>query len=67
AQALDLDPQGGIAEAMNRRETWSGTTVNWPLDGGPTATVELSGVPSYDANRAFAGYRGFGLCRSMPP
>ena len=67
AQALELDPQGRIAEAMNRRETWSGTTVNWPLDGGATASVELSGVPSYDANRAFAGYRGFGLCRSMPP
>lgn len=67
AQALDLDPQGRIAEAMHRRETWSGITVNWPLDGGAFATVELSGVPSYDANRAFAGYRGFGLCRTMPP
>lgn len=67
AEALDLDPQGRIAETMSRRETWSGIAVAWPLDTGTTATVELSGVPTYDTDRAFAGYRGFGLCRAMPP
>ena len=67
AEALNLDPRGRIAEAMSRRETWSGIAVAWPLDNASTATVELSGVPAYDAGRAFAGYRGFGLCRTMPP
>ncbi len=67
AQALNLDPQERIAEAMSRRETWSGIAVAWPLDGAATATVELSGVPTYDADRTFAGYRGFGLCRAFVP
>jgi PAS domain S-box-containing protein len=67
ATALDLDPQARIAEAVAKRETWNGILVQWPLDSANHATVELSGVPVFDAARTFAGYRGFGICRSLAP
>lgn len=67
ATALGLDPQARIAEAMAKRETWNGILVQWPLDGANHATVELSGVPVFAGARTFAGYRGFGICRSIAP
>ncbi|ETR78634.1 histidine kinase [Afipia sp. P52-10] len=67
ADALGLDPHNSVAQAMDRRETWNGLAVPWPLADGSVTTVELSGVPAYDTTRAFAGYRGFGLCRSPLP
>ena len=45
--------------------TWSGITLNWPVDGGGTLPVELSGLPIFDAARNFIGYRGFGVCRDF--
>ena len=32
-----------------RATTWSGITLNWPVDGGGTLPVELSGLPIFDA------------------
>jgi PAS domain S-box-containing protein len=66
AEALDLDPEGRIAAAIATRATWSGIAVNWPADGlGTRLPVELSGLPVYDRERQFAGYRGFGICRDL--
>ncbi|HLH94197.1 MAG TPA: HAMP domain-containing sensor histidine kinase [Xanthobacteraceae bacterium] len=65
AAALDLDPRGQIARALASRETWSGLSVAWPVEnGGKPLTVELSGLPVYDRERVFGGYRGFGICRA---
>jgi PAS domain S-box-containing protein len=64
AQALDLDPQGRIAQAIANRETWSRIAVRWPRAGSDQrARVELSGMPMFDSARNFAGYRGFGIYR----
>src|SRR5215472_13572768 len=66
ATDLRLDPDGQIARAVATRETWSGITVLWPVDdGGERLPVELSGLPVFDRERQFRGYRGFGVCRDL--
>ncbi len=38
----------------------------WPIDGAADRVpVEMSGLPVFDRDRAFAGYRGFGVCRDF--
>jgi PAS domain S-box-containing protein len=64
AAALGLDPGGEVARAIATRDTWSGLSVSWPLDAArERLTVVLSGLPVFDRNRIFRGYRGFGVCR----
>jgi PAS domain S-box-containing protein len=66
ADELGLDPTGEVERAIATRDTWSGITVLWPVDGSPERlTVELSGLPVYDGSRRFLGYRGFGVCRQL--
>src|SRR3954451_14763026 len=66
AAALGLDPEGQVARAFASRETWSGITVAFPVDGTNTRlAVELSGLPVFDRDRNFRGYRGFGICRDV--
>jgi len=62
---FDLDPEGRVAKAIASRQTWSGITLTWPADDGHRLAVELSGLPVYDRQRNFAGYRGFGICRDL--
>jgi PAS domain S-box-containing protein len=65
AEELELDPQGLVDQAIATHDTWSGVTLNWPVDGGARLPVDLSGLPIYDAERKFIGYRGFGVCRDF--
>ncbi|QDW40860.1 PAS domain-containing protein [Bradyrhizobium sp. KBS0727] len=65
AETFGLDPDGHVAEALATRATWTGITLNWPVDGGGRLPVELSGLPVFDAARNFYGYRGFGVCRDI--
>lgn len=66
AAELKLDPDEQVARAMARHETWSAIEVSWPIDdSGERLTVELSGLPVFDRDRSFAGYRGFGVCRDV--
>jgi PAS domain S-box-containing protein len=65
AEAFGLDPQGRVTKAVATHDTWSGITLNWPVDGGGRLPVELSGLPIFDRARNFAGYRGFGVCRDL--
>ncbi len=61
---LHLDPEGKVAGAIATRDTWSGLMVSWPVDDSPVRlAVELSGLPEFDRDRTFRGYRGFGVCR----
>lgn len=63
---LKLDPDDQVARAVARRETWSGIEVSWPIDdSSERLVVELSGLPVFDRDRGFAGYRGFGVCRDV--
>ncbi len=65
ARLLGLDPQGQVAQAVASQDTWSGITIDWPVDGtDEKLMVELSGLPVFDHNRVFGGYRGFGVCRN---
>ncbi len=66
AAELNFDPENQVARAAATRETWSGIVVSWPMDdGNERLPVELSGLPVFDRDRHFRGYRGFGVCRDI--
>jgi PAS domain S-box-containing protein len=66
AAALKLDLQGQVAKALAARDTWSGIVVPWPVDDADEPLpIEMSGLPVFDRDRRFAGYRGFGICRDV--
>ncbi len=65
AETLGLDPDGQVVKAIATRGTWSGITLNWPVDGGCRLAVELSALPIYDHTGKFIGYRGLGVCRDV--
>jgi signal transduction histidine kinase len=73
AAELKLDPADQVAAAVASRETWSGITVSWPIPAPPDSDrhselrlpIELSGLPVFDRDRSFRGYRGFGVCRDL--
>ena len=66
ATALGVDPEGKVANAVASRDTFSGVVIAWPIDpGGETVSIELSGLPIFDRDRNFQGYRGFGVCRDV--
>ena len=54
--------------AVKRRDTWSGVSVLWPVEGTDTARpVDLAALPVFDRERNFLGYRGFGVFREPIP
>jgi PAS domain S-box-containing protein len=62
AKYLHLDADGRLAEAFAKRETWSGVEVLWPIAGAAVAVpVGLGGLPAFDRDGRFDGYRGFGV------
>ena len=63
--ALAIDPLGSVADAIATRDTWSGIVLSWPTHAGDHLTVELAGLPIFDRQREFTGYRGFGVCRDI--
>ncbi|MES0809754.1 ATP-binding protein [Roseibium sp. SCPC15] len=65
SRIFDLDPRGSISRALDRRDTWSGKTINWPVSGAALRVpVDMAALPAFDRNRKFEGYRGFGVCRT---
>ncbi|WP_417675703.1 ATP-binding protein [Roseibium sp.] len=65
SDSFGIDQNGKIAKALDRRDTWSGKTVNWPVSGAALRVpVDMAALPAFNRNRAFEGYRGFGVCRS---
>jgi PAS domain S-box-containing protein len=63
---LGLDPNDKVRRAIASRNTWSGIMLDWPVEGSDERLpVELSGLPIYDRDRLFRGYRGFGVCRDI--
>jgi signal transduction histidine kinase len=66
ASVMTLDPEGEVARAIATRTTWSGVTVFWRVDDSDERlAVELSGLPVFDRERTYCGYRGFGICRDI--
>ncbi len=64
ASRYGFDKDGKIAEALARRDTWSGKTVYWPVEGTRLKVpVDLAALPAYSRAREFDGFRGFGIVR----
>ena len=60
--ALKLDPSGRLAQALAGRSTWSGLDIDWPITDAPGAVgVGLGAVPAFGPDRAFEGFRGYGV------
>ena len=65
SQGFGLDPDGEIGRLLDRRDTWSGRTVLWPVAGTDLRIpVDLAALPVYDRARKFTGFRGFGVARA---
>lgn len=67
ALSIGFDPEGKLDRALGRRDTWSGVTIEWPLPESMFAPIDLAGLPVYDRERLFQGFRGFGVCREPQP
>jgi len=64
ATTFALDPSGEIADLLDRRDTWSGRSVLWPMAGtNLKIPVDLAALPVYGRDRNFEGFRGFGVAR----
>jgi len=64
AAQFALDPDGEISGLLERRDTWSGRSVLWPIEGADLrAPVDLAALPVYGRDRQFEGFRGFGVVR----
>ena len=53
-----LDSSGGLAQALSRRDTWSGVSITWRLAGGFDLGLELAGLPVFDRASRPASRRG---------
>ncbi|MGF7007261.1 PAS domain S-box protein [Aminobacter sp. BE322] len=64
SNTFELDPSGEIAGLLQRRDTWSGRSVLWPVAGSDRRIpVDLAALPVYGRDRSFEGFRGFGVAR----
>ena len=64
ASRLKLDPDGRIAEALARHDTWSGLTAWWPVeDSDYRIPAELTALPVFGIDQSFQGFRGFGVLK----
>lgn len=64
ALVFNLNPSEEIIDLIRRRDTWSGKTVMWPVQGTDLSVpVDLAALPTYTRDRLFDGYRGFGVAR----
>lgn len=64
AARYDLDPDGKVNALLHRRDTWSGKTILWPIEGTSLKVpVDLAALPTYSRSREFDGFRGFGIVR----
>ncbi|HWJ75404.1 MAG TPA: ATP-binding protein [Kaistia sp.] len=66
AARLGLDPTGAVASLIARRDTWSGVSLDWPVEGtNRLIAVDFAALPAFSRERLFEGYRGFGVIRPM--
>ncbi|MGO4835851.1 PAS domain-containing sensor histidine kinase, partial [Rhizobiaceae sp. 2RAB30] len=64
ATMLGFDPDREITGLLERRDTWSGRSVLWPVAGTDLRIpVDLAALPAYGRSRDFEGFRGFGVAR----
>ncbi len=64
AAVFGFDNSGEIRRLLERRDTWSGKSVMWPVQGTDLVVpIDLAALPAFDAQRRFDGFRGFGIIR----
>jgi PAS domain S-box-containing protein len=64
AASYAFDKDGEISALLDRRDTWSGRSVLWPIEGTDLcAPVDLAALPAHGRDRAFDGFKGFGIVR----
>ncbi|MET3645555.1 PAS domain S-box protein [Phyllobacterium ifriqiyense] len=64
AAQYGFDADGEIAGLLERRDTWSGRAVLWPIEGtNLRVPIELAALPIYSRERVFLGFRGFGVAK----
>ncbi|MGB7245820.1 MAG: hypothetical protein WBC64_04010, partial [Methylovirgula sp.] len=62
AKYLERESDARLGRAFRERETFSGIEVLWPIaDAAAAVPVSLGGLPAFDRDRRFDGYRGFGV------
>jgi PAS domain S-box-containing protein len=62
AQYLERESDGRLGRAFRDRATFSGIEVLWPItDAAAAVPVGLGGLPAFDRDHRFDGYRGFGV------
>ena len=67
ALAPAIDPSGALEKALSAHTTWSGIAAHWPVvETKKALPVALGALAAYDAQGAFAGYRGYGLITGSP-
>ncbi len=65
SRSFGFDQDGSINARLNRGDTWSGKTVLWPVQGTDLRVpVDLAGLPSFNQDKVFSGYHGFGTVRT---
>lgn len=65
SRSFAFDEDGSINARLDRGDTWSGKTVLWPVQGTDLRVpVDLAGLPSFNQDKDFSGYHGFGTVRT---
>ena len=65
ASVFGFDTNGEIKHLLEQRDTWSGKTVLWPIQGTDLVVpVDLAALPAFGSGRKFEGFRGFGIIRT---
>ena len=68
SERASLGNTDALFAAIERRDTWSGVSVIWPVATSEAARpVDLAALPVFDRERNFLGYRGFGVFREAIP
>ena len=55
----------GLAAALADRATFSGLSLDWPAEDGRIIAVEFGGMPQFDAQHQFAGFRGYAVTQGL--
>jgi len=65
ANVFGFDTNREIENLLKKQDTWSGKTVLWPVQGTDMVLpIDLAALPSFNSNREFEGFRGFGIIRT---
>lgn len=68
-EKLGIAENNEITKALEKKDTWSGKTIMWPLitqiigNKIVKVPIDFAGLPDYGKNKKFSGFKGFGIIR----